>query len=265
MRTRPALVLTALLAVLASLSLTSPASAALKSKVVTYEQGGVQFQGYLAWDDAVKGKRPGVIVVHEWWGHNDNARRAADRLAAAGYVGFALDMFGKGKLAKHPEEAQAFSAEATKDMATVTGRFNAALAVLKKDSRVDAARIGAIGYCFGGSVVLGMVRSGADLKAAGTFHAALASGQKAEAGKVKTKLLIQTGDADPMISAEQVAAFEKEMSDAGASFRVVHYANAKHAFTSPDAGTHGMDALQYDADADKKSWEELIQFFKASL
>lgn len=260
MRFQPAVLLAVLLAALAS-----PSAAALKTKVVTYEQGGVQFQGYLAWDDAVKGKRPGVIVVHEWWGHNDNARRAADRLAAAGFVGFALDLYGKGKLAKHPDEAQAFVAEATKDMATVTGRFNAALAVLKKDSKVDPARIGAIGYCFGGSVVLGMARSGAPLKAAGTFHAALESGQKAEAGKVKTKLLIQTGDADPMIPAEQVAAFEKEMTDAGANFRVVHYANAKHGFTSPDAGTHGMDALQYDADADKKSWGELIQFFKTEL
>jgi dienelactone hydrolase len=260
MRPRPAIVLLAVLAALAS-----PASAALKSKVVNYEQGGVQLQGYLAWDDAVKGKRPGVLIVHEWWGLNDHARKSADKLAAAGYVAFALDMFGKGKLAKHPEEAQAFIAEATKDPVVIVERFNVALALLKKDSRVDAARIGAIGYCFGGSVVLGMARSGADLKAAGTFHAALASPMKAEPGKLKTKLLIQTGDADPMIPADQVAAFEKEMTDAGASFRVVHYANARHGFTNPEAGTHGLDALAYDADAAKQSWEELLKFFKAEL
>ena len=240
------------------------ASAALKTRVVDYSAGDTQLQGYMAWDDAAKGKRPGVIVVHEWWGHNAHARRAAERLAKAGYVAFALDMFGKGKLAEHPADAQAFVAEATKD-ANTPDRFNAALAILKADPHVDDSRIGAIGYCFGGAVVLGMARAGADLKAVGTFHGALATQTPAQPGAVKAKLLIQTGTADPMVTAEQVAAFEKEMTDAHADFRIIRYPGAKHSFTNPEAGTHGVEGLEYNAAADKKSWAELIRFFKKNL
>ena len=242
----------------------STASAALQTKAVDYSAGGTQLQGYLAWDDAVKGRRPGVIVVHEWWGHNEHARHAAERLAKAGYVAFALDMFGKGKLAEHPDQAQAFVAEAMKD-ANTPDRFNAALAVLRGDSHCDTTRIGAIGYCFGGAVVLGMARAGADLKAVGTFHGALATQTPAQPGAVKAKLLIQTGAADPMVTADAVTAFEKEMTDAHADFRIIRYPGAKHSFTNPDAGKHGVPGLEYNADADKKSWAELIKFFKANL
>jgi dienelactone hydrolase len=243
----------------------SPAFATIQHRVVEYDYGGVHLQGYTAWNDAAKGKHPGVLVVHEWWGHNAHARRAADRLAAAGYVGFALDMYGKGKLATHPDDAQAFAAEATKDPAVTAGRFNAALALLKQDPHVDTTRIGAIGYCFGGAVVLGMARSGADLKAVATFHGALASAQTAQPGAVKAKLLIQTGDADPMVPPPAVAAFEKEMTAAGANYRVIHYPGVKHSFTNPEAATHGMAGLEYNAEADKKSWAELLKFFKADL
>ena len=253
----------ALSAVLALVA-TGSASAALKTRVVDYSAGGTALQGYLAWDDAAKAKRPGVLVVHEWWGHNAHARRAAERLARAGYVAFALDMFGKGKLATHPDQAQAFVAEATKD-ANTPERFDAALEVLKGDPHVDPTRIGAIGYCFGGGVVLGMARSGADLKAVGTFHGALATQTPAQPGAVKAKLLIQTGSADPMVTAEQVGAFEKEMTDAHADFRIIRYPGAKHAFTNPDAGKFGVPGLEYNAAADKKSWVELIAFFKKNL
>ena len=242
----------------------SAASAALQAHAVDYSAGGTQLQGYLAWDDAVKGRRPGVIVVHEWWGYNAHARRAAERLAKAGYVAFALDMFGKGKLAEHPDQAQAFVAEAMKD-ANTPDRFNAALAVLKSDSHCDSTRIGAIGYCFGGAVVLGMARAGADLKAVGTFHGALATQTPAQPGAVKAKLLIQAGTADPMVTADAVTAFEKEMTDAHADFRVIRYPGAKHSFTKPDAAKHGVAGLEYNAEADKKSWAELIKFFKANL
>jgi dienelactone hydrolase len=246
-------------------ALASPALSAPKSRVVDYTQGSTQLEGYLAWDDAAKDKRPGVLVVHEWWGHNAHARRAADRLAKAGYVAFALDMYGKGKLAAHPADAQAFVAEATKDASVLTGRFDAALAVLKADPHVDTTRIGAIGYCFGGGVVLGMARAGENLKAVGTFHGALATTTPAEAGKVKGKLLIQTGADDPMIPAPMVEGFEKEMTAAGVNYRIIRYPGAKHSFTNPDAGKAGMAGLEYNADADKKSWAELIKFFKAEL
>ena len=239
--------------------------AAVKSKVVEYEANGVALQGYLAWDDAAKGKRPGVIVVHEWWGHNAHARRAADKLASAGYVAFALDMFGKGKVTTHPDSAQAFVAEAMSDAEAAPMRFHAALAQLKADPHVDASRIGAIGYCFGGAVVLGMARAGEDLKAVGTFHGALATQHPAEAGKVKAKLLVQTGAADPMVTADAVAAFEKEMKAAGANYRVITYPGAKHSFTNPNADKSGVPGLAYDASADQKSWAELLKFFKKEL
>jgi len=243
----------------------SAAFAAVQSRVIEYSQDGVELQGYMAWDDAAKGKRPGVIVVHEWWGHNAHARRAADRLASAGYVAFALDMFGKGKVTTHPDSAQAFVAESMKDAAALPARFNTALALLRKDEHVDASRIGAIGYCFGGAVVLEMARSGADLKAVGTFHGALGTQGAAAPGKVKAKLLVMTGGSDPMIPADAVAAFEKEMKAAGASYRVITYPGAKHSFTNPAADKTGMPALAYNADADKKSWAELLKFFKKEL
>jgi dienelactone hydrolase len=246
-------------------ALATPSHAAVKSRVVDYEAGGVPLRGYLAWDDAAKGRRPGVLVVHEWWGHNQHARNAADKLAKAGYVAFALDMYGRGKVTTHPDSAQAFAAEAMKDATAVPGRFDAALAVLKADSHVDGSRIGAIGYCFGGAVVLNMARAGEDLKAVGTFHGALATQHPAEPGKVKAKLLVQTGADDPMVNADAVAAFEMEMKAAGANLRVISYPGAKHSFTNPDADKSGVPGLAYNASADQKSWAELIKFFKKEL
>jgi dienelactone hydrolase len=246
-------------------TLATACSAAVQSRIVEYTFDGVPLQGYIAWDDAAKDRRPGVIVVHEWWGHNAHARRAADRLASAGYVAFALDMYGKGKLTSHPDSAQAFVAEAMSVANAIPGRFNAALEVLKSDSHVDATRIGAIGYCFGGGVVLGMARAGVDLRAVGTFHGMIATQKPAEPGKVKAKLLVQTGGADPMVPAEAVAAFEKEMKGAGVGYRVITYPGALHSFTNPDANKAGVTGLAYDADADKKSWAELLRFFKKEL
>jgi dienelactone hydrolase len=206
-----------------------------------------------------------VLVVHEWWGHNQHARNAADRLAKAGYVAFALDMYGNGKVTTHPDSAQAFAAEAMKDATAIPGRFDAALAVLKADSHVDGSRIGAIGYCFGGAVVLNMARAGEDLKAVGTFHGALGTQHPAEPGKVKAKLLVQAGADDPMVNADAVTAFEKEMHAAGANLRVIRYPGAKHSFTNPDADKSGVPGLEYNASADHKSWAELIKFFKKEL
>src|SRR5262245_56973487 len=133
-------------------------AADVQTREVTYKQGDTELTGFFAWDAQAKGKQPGVIVVHEWWGHNEHARNQAKRLAQSGYVGFALDMYGKGKVATHPKDAQAFMEAATKDPAVVTARFNAALDLLKKNPRVDPAKIAAIGYCFGGAVILGQAR-----------------------------------------------------------------------------------------------------------
>jgi dienelactone hydrolase len=243
------------------LALQGHALAEIKTEVVDYKQGDTVLQGFVAWDDAIPGKRPGVLVVHEWWGHNQHARNQAERLAKAGYVGFALDMYGKGKVASHPKDAQAFVAEATENPKVERARFDAALALLKKRKEVNPAKIAAIGYCFGGGVVLDMVRQGEPLAAAVTFHGALSS--KLTAKKpVKTRILVLAGEDDPMVGKAQVEAFRKEMTDAGAHFRVVEYPGAKHGFTNPDADKFGVPGLEYNAKADQQSWEELVVFFK---
>ncbi|MBK5299424.1 MAG: dienelactone hydrolase family protein [Vicinamibacteria bacterium] len=240
----------------------STASAEIKTKVVDYTSGGAALQGFIAWDDASAAKRPGIVVVHEWWGHNDHARNSARRLAEAGYVGFALDMYGKGKLAAHPDDAMKFMTEATKDPAALAARFNAALAELKRDPHVDPTRVGAIGYCFGGTVVISQARLGADLDVVASFHGGLGGLPPVKPGAVKARVLVYTGAADPMIPSDQVEAFRKDMAAAGATVDIVTYPNAKHGFTNPAAGSFGMDALAYDAAADKDSWAAMVKGFK---
>lgn len=255
-----------LLVMAACLGLAAAAGADVKTKAVEYKQGDTVLQGFFAWDDAKPDKRPGVLIVHEWWGHNEHARNQAKRLAEAGYVAFALDMYGKGKLAAHPKDAEAFMKEAVSQPAVLVARFNAALEQLKQDPHVDPEKIAAFGYCFGGGVALAMARAGADLDAVVTFHGALATQNPAKAGAVKPRLLILTGADDPMVPPAQVEAFTAEMKAAGATFDVVTYPGAKHSFTNPDAAKSGMDGLAYNADADKKSWaaalELLGQVFK---
>jgi dienelactone hydrolase len=206
-----------------------------------------------------------VLVVHEWWGHNEHARNQARRLAEAGYVGFALDMYGDNKVTNHPDSAQAFMTAAVKDPATMAARFEAALTQLKQDPNVDSTRIAAIGYCFGGAVVLGMARAGMDLDLVGSFHGAIPPSAKVDSGKVKARVLIQTGGADPMVPATEVERFKKEMEAAGAKVEVISYPNAKHSFTNPDAGTHGMAGLAYDPEVDRQSWEALLRSLREAF
>ena len=245
------------LALILSSTLAMPAVAGM----ISMKTGKETLRGYLALPKG-EGTHPAVVVVHEWWGHNDHARKQARRLAQAGYVAFALDMYGKGKVATHPKDAEAFMTEATRDPAVMTARFEAALDQLKKSPRVDPERIAAIGYCFGGSVVLNMARAGADLEAVASFHGALATTTPAKAGGVKARILVLTGADDPMIPAAQVEAFKEEMTAAGAQFEVVSYPGARHSFTNHDAHKSGMEALAYDADADRKSWARMLDLFK---
>ena len=246
----------------AALLTQGPPRARVQTREVEYRQGDTVLKGFIAWNDAATGKRPGVLVVHEWWGLNEHARNQARRLADAGYVGFALDLYGNGKVTTHPKDAQAFVAEATKDPAVLAARFNAALDVLKKDPRVDTTRIAAIGYCFGGAVALGMARAGAPLAAVVTFHGALSTQTPAQRGKVKARILVLAGGADPFVPPEQVDAFKKEMQAAGAHFEVVSYPGAKHGFTNPDAATYGMEQLAYNATADRASWAAMLKLFR---
>jgi dienelactone hydrolase len=243
------------------LTLTVSAHAEVKTEVIEYKQGDTPLQGFVAWDDAVKGKRPGILIVHEWWGLNQHARDQAVRLAKAGYVGLALDMYGKGKVATHPPDAKAFMAEATANFDTEKARFEAALEQLKKRPQVDVKKIAAIGYCFGGGVVLDMVRAGEPFDLAATFHGSLASKIAAKPG-IKQRILVFTGADDPMITKDQVEGFKREFTTAQAHFEVVEYAGAKHAFTNPAADKSGVPGLEYNAKADQESFEALQKALK---
>ncbi len=246
------------------------AHAAVQGKEVSYEADGTKLKGYVAYDDAVKGKRPGVLVVHEWWGLNNYARKRARMLAKQGYTALALDMYGGGKQAHHPDDAQKFSSEVSQNEALAKARFEAALALLKEQKTVDADNIGAIGYCFGGSVVLNMARIGEPLKVVESFHGGLKTMHPAEPGVVKARIASFTGEADPFIPAEQVVAFRQEMEKAGVDALVVTYPGAMHSFTSPEANKLGKKfklPMAYNAEADKDSWSKgmslMAEAFKA--
>lgn len=245
------------------LAAASASHAAIQAKEVTYSANGTALKGYIAYDDAIKGRRPGILVVHEWWGHNDYARRRARMLAERGYTALALDMYGDGKQAHHPDEAGKFASEVSQNAKLARARFEAALELIKKEKTVDAANIAAIGYCFGGSVVLNMARAGEPLKAVASFHGGLGTQQPAERGKVKARIASFTGEDDPMIPATQVAAFRQEMEGAGVNYKVVTYPGATHAFTNPEADEYGRKfnlPLAYNAAADKDSWDKGLAF-----
>jgi dienelactone hydrolase len=242
------------------------AQAAIKGDVVEYKAGDTVLRGYLVYDDAVTGKRPGVLVVHEWWGHNKHARNSARKLAEAGYVALALDMYGDGKQANHPDQAGKFSGEVGKNLPLMKSRFEAGMKLLEKQSRVDARRLAAIGYCFGGSVVLEMARAGENLRGVASFHGGLATEHPAQRGKVKARVLVMNGAEDPFVPAEQIVAFKKEMENAKVDYKFVNYPGAKHAFTNPDADANAAKfemPLAYNARADQESWAELQLFLKS--
>jgi dienelactone hydrolase len=250
--------------ILAALVALAPAARAeIRTQEVDYSQDGTALQGVFAWDDAAQGKRPGVLVVHEWWGLNQHARNQAKRLAEAGYVAFALDMYGKGKVTTHPADAQAFAQAVSKNPDVMRARFLAALDVLRKNPHVDPSRVAAFGYCFGGSVVLSMARQGVDdLAAVVSFHGGLGGLLPALPGKVKARVLVLNGALDPFATPELIAAFKKEMTDAGARYDFVNLPGAKHSFTNPDADKAGMPALAYSATADKESWERAMKLLR---
>ena len=248
-----------------TLFVSSNAWAKVAGREVEYRSGDTVLKGYLAVNTAAKGKRPAVLVVHEWWGQNEYARKRARMLAEIGYVALAVDMFGNGKTARHPDDAKKFASEAMKNKQVSEARFNAALDFIRLQPSVDPARIAAIGYCFGGGVVLHMARTGSDLKGVVSFHGSLATDTPAQSGAVKAKVLVFNGEDDKMVPAEQVAAFKEEMTKAGASFRYVGYPGVKHSFTNPDADEYARKfnlPLAYDKKADRDSWKQTLTFFK---
>lgn len=244
------------------LILTTSCSSLIK-KDITYNEKDIPLKGLLVTSKKFKGKRPGVLVVHEWWGHNKHSRRSAKRLAKLGYVALAVDMYGNGKTASHPKEAGDFSGELKKNLPEAKKRFMAAYDVLKNNPEVDPTKISAIGYCFGGGIVLQMAREGVDLKGVVSFHGTLDTDKRAKKGKIKSKILVLNGADDKFISKESISNFEKEMKKAKADYKFINYEGAIHSFTNPQADEFGKKfniPVGYNKNADEKSWEEMKSF-----
>lgn len=254
-----------LLTALLLLASAAVAGAAVQSREIDYTSAdGASLKGYYAWDDSQKGARPGIVVVHEWWGLNDYARRRARELAALGYAALAIDMYGDGKTTEHAADATEMMHGASNDPRVSYARALAGLDLLKMQKEVDPQRVAAIGYCFGGKVVLDMARRGMDLAGVVSFHGLLGTATPAEKGKVKARVLVLNGAADKFTTADDIAKFKQEMEAAGVDYTFVSYPDAKHAFTNPDADRlareNNMD-IGYNAAADKASWKKMREFF----
>lgn len=252
--------------VLILLSLGS-AHGAVREREIDYTSDKVVLKGSLAFDDALSGRRPAVLVVHEWSGLNEHARHNARRLAEAGYVALALDMYGYAIQAHRPKEALLLSTEIRTNLPLMQARFDAARDLLRTQPNVDPMRIAAIGYCFGGGVVLDMARAGEDLRGVVSVHGVLDTAAPAKAGALKAEVLVLTGGADPYVTRDQVDALDRELKSAGARYKIVTYPEAKHSFTNPAAKEYGgkqfdMPGDEYNAAADQQSWLEILTFLR---
>jgi len=260
---------TMIVGVLCALAMITNANAAIKEVPVTYKDGETTMKGFVVYDDAVTGKRPGIIVVHEWWGITKHAHNEARKFAQQGYTAFIADMYGDAKSADNPKDAGALSGSVMKNPKVMESRFNAARDQLAKQASVNPQRIGAVGYCFGGAVVLNMARAGADLEAVAGFHASLGLNTPAPAaGTVKAKVLILNGADDPFVKRAQYDALKKDFDAAKAEYRIIQYPGAVHAFTNPEATAIGKKfnlPLRYDAKVDKEAKAEAAKFFAANL
>jgi len=244
----------------------STASAGIHTEAIEYSSGKTQLTGFLAYDDSIKEKRPGILVVHEWWGHNKHARQRAQMLAQLGYTAFALDMYGDGKLAEHPKKAGEFMNAAFKNWEASKAKFKAAKKILQAHATVDPEKIGAIGFCFGGAVSIRMARGGEDLKGIVGFHSALPDQPKMANNQVKASILVINGSEDPFLTPEKVASFVKEMVEANTDFTYMSLKGVRHSYTNPQADEFSkkfdLPGLKYDKAADIKSWEVMHQFFQ---
>jgi dienelactone hydrolase len=241
--------------------LAGTAAAKVVTKPITYMQGGVTLEGTLAYDDAISGKVPGILVVHEWWGLNAYARSRAEKLANMGYVAFALDMYGKGKHTDHPDQAAAWMKAINSNMQVWQKRAIAGLDVLKTQPQVDPDRLAAIGYCFGGATVQVLAYSGADLKGVVSFHGSLMPPSAAQGANTKAKILICQGAQDPFNPPDAVMGYIKAMNATSIDWQMIIYGNTRHGFTNPNADKYGMAALAYNPSSDRRSWQHMTFFF----
>jgi dienelactone hydrolase len=236
-------------------------AAAVKTEAVEYKDGNVVLEGMLAYDDAAKGAQPLVLVVHEWWGLNDYSKGRAKQLAELGYVAFAVDMYGKGVLAKTPDEAGKFAGQLRSDRKALRRRITAALDAVKGNARVDPKKIAVMGYCFGGTTALELARSGADIAACVSFHGGLDAADPNDAKSIKAKVLVLSGADDKSVPPAAVAAFADEMRLGKVDYQIVLYGGAVHAFTNPESGNDPSKNVAYNEKADKRSWQAMKDFF----
>lgn len=238
--------------------------APISTQEVTYTHAGKSFVGYVAYPREIQSPRPAILVVHEWWGQTDYPRKRAEMLARLGYVAFAVDMYGGRKQLDHPKNAKAFMMKAMKDAKTVGGRFKAALMTLSKRKEVDANNMAAIGYCFGGAVVLEAAKQNAALKGIVSFHGGLDTPTPIKKNMtIKPKILILNGKEDPFVSKESIAKFRKQMRQANAKFEFINIPDAVHGYTNPDATENGKKfnlPLAYNKKADEESWMRMRNF-----
>ncbi|HEY6437123.1 MAG TPA: dienelactone hydrolase family protein [Ignavibacteriaceae bacterium] len=254
-----------MLASFCSCSESSKQKSELVEKEIVYSADSTNLKGFLVYNNNIKGKRPGVIIVHEWWGLNEYARSRARMLAELGYTAFALDMFGDGKTATHPEDAQKFASTIFSNIKTAEERFMAAYNFLEAQETVEPNNIAAIGYCFGGGIVLHMASIGTDLKAVASFHGSLQAIVPPQEGVVKAFILVCNGADDPFITLAQIETFKKEMDSAKVSYEFINYEGAVHSFTSPYADSLGKKfnmPFAYNEKADKESWQEMQKIFQ---
>jgi len=235
------------------------ARAALHTETVTYQDGDAVLKGHLAYDESVEGKRPGALVVHEWYGLTKHPQESAQKLALLGYTALAVDMYGDGKVAKDTKEAAALAGNIKQHPELARSRFEAALETLRKHPTCDPDRVAAIGYCFGGTVVLEMARSGLDLAGVVSFHGGLTSAVPEAERTIKAKVLVCHGADDPHVPRDDVEAFEEEMRRAGADWQFISYGGAVHSFTNPDADSEGA---RYHPLAARRSWEAMRNFLR---
>ncbi len=255
---------------LAALTLTSvalagfqfgQAQAAVKVQTLDYRQGDATLEGWLVYDDATTGKRPGVIVFPGYYGPTGDEKADAERLAKMGYVALVADVYGKGVRPNNGKDGIAEMGKYMKDRALLRLRAEAAFDELTKDPMVDKTKLAAIGYCFGGAGALDLARSGAPLKAVVTFHGFLTSPTPEDDRNIKGRVLALHGADDPFVGPKDQEAFKKEMSDAKVDWELVLYSGAVHAFTDKSAGTDNSKGAAYNANADKRSWQELTTLF----
>ena len=247
------------------LVMTASADAAVQTKQVTYKHGNLDCVGFLAWDDAVEGPRPGVLVVHEWWGLDAYAKRRAEMLAKLGYIAFAADMYGEGKTVIHPKDADEMAGKVRANVDHWRQRGLAALEVLKTQPQCDKTKLAAIGYCFGGSTVQQLAFAGTDLKAVANFHGGLVLPRPEQVKAIKAEILICNGADDIFIGPETIREFREALDAGKAKYKFISYPGARHSFTVPEADSHGIDNIKYNKAADEESWADMLKLFKSTL